>query len=138
MKRHYLKAKCAALLLAVAFPYGIAEASVYAVSDDEGDDKAVEVKLEVNKVKYESDDRSLSIVPYALYWKISSELEVYCSDAGMANVTLYGPMGIPVDTYTFDSYSEPMVVLSVPSDCGTYRIVIDADKYSGEGEFEVR
>lgn len=137
MKRHYLKAKCVALLLAVAFPYGLAEASVSLVSS--GDDYFwIDIdggeKIDKDKV----DDRSLAVDPYALYWKISSELEVYCSDAGMANVTLYGPMGIPVDTYTFDSNSEPMVVLSVPSDSGTYRIVIDADKYSGEGEFEVR
>lgn len=122
------------MLLAVAFPYGLAEASVYADSDDNY------VWIDIGKYggNINKDDRSLVVAPYALYWKISSELEVYCSDAGMANVTLYGPMGIPVDTYTFDSNSEPMVVLSVPSDSGTYRIVIDADKYNGEGEFEVR
>lgn len=83
-------------------------------------------------------NRSISESVCAFYYISDQEVEINCFNIGITNVTLYGPMGIPVDTYTFDSNSEPMVVLSVPSDSGTYRIVIDADKYSGEGEFEVR
>lgn len=93
----------------------------------------IEIPINNNR----KDDRSISDVS-AFYYILEKEVEVNCFSIGITNVTLYGPMGIPVDTYTFDSNSEPMVVLSVPSDSGTYRIVIDADKYSGEGEFEVR
>lgn len=103
------------------------------------DYNVIEIPITTEKTtKNKSGSRSITIEVVAFYYLLESEVEVNCFNIGITNVTLYGPMGIPVDTYTFDSNSEPMVVLSVPSDSGTYRIVIDADKYSGEGEFEVR
>lgn len=97
------------------------------------------IEIPINNLNNDrKNERSTTNSVSAFYYLLESEVEVSCFNIGITNVTLYGPMGIPVDTYTFDSNSEPMVVLSVPSDSGTYRIVIDADKYSGEGEFEVR
>lgn len=126
-------------VMALTTPAVIKAAEMWPVTTQQCDENTiVEIPIIENKnIDITTGDRSIAINVTAFYLP-DRKVEINCFNIGITNVTLYGPMGIPVDTYTFDSNSEPMVVLYVPSDSGTYRIVIDADKYSGEGEFEVR